>query len=84
MPLPSFPFASESVPATTPAAVPATPTAAMSAATAMASSAAAVTAAAASRAPGMVDLALFRQFLLYIRESKFRINGVKDLPFVRF
>ena len=58
--------------------------AAMSAATAMASSAAAVTAAAASRAPGMVDLALFRQFLLYIRESKFRINGVKDLPFVRF
>lgn len=53
-------------------------------ATAMASSAAAVTAAAASRAPGMVGLALFRQFLLYIRESKFRINGVKDLPFVRF
>ena len=58
--------------------------AAMSAATAMASSAAAVTAAAASRAPGMVDLALFRQFLLCIRESKFRINGVKDLPLVRF
>ena len=58
--------------------------AAMSTATAMASSAAAVTAAAASRAPGMVDLALFRQFLLYIGESKFRINGVKDLPLVRF
>ena len=57
---------------------------AMSAATAMAAPSATVTAAAASRAPGMVGLALFRQFLLYIRESKFRINGVKDLPFVRF
>ncbi len=67
-----------------PSSTPTASAAAMSAATAMASSAAAVTAAAASRAPGMVDLALFRQFLLYIRESKFRINGVKDLPFVRF
>lgn len=67
-----------------PSSTPTASAAAMSTATAMASSAAAVTAAAASRAPGMVDLALFRQFLLYIRESKFRINGVKDLPFVRF
>lgn len=67
-----------------PSSTPTASAAAMPAATAMASSAAAVTAAAASRAPGMVDLALFRQFLLYIRESKFRINGVKDLPFVRF
>lgn len=79
MPLPSFPFASESVPATTTAAMSATTTATMSAATtAMSTAAAAMPTATAVTAGRTVDFSLVVQCFPGIGKAEFCGCCAKD------
>lgn len=78
MPLPSFPFASESVPATTTAAMSATTTATMSAATTAMSTAAAMPTATAGTAGRTVDFSLVVQCFPGIGKAEFCGCCAKD------